>query len=52
VLEIGYENHAAKNVGLRYLRRNPTEDDGGHPWACAWTVGRWTWTGVILLPQL
>jgi len=31
----GYENHAdynaAKNIGLRYLRRNQTGDDGGAP---------------------
>jgi transposase len=31
----GYENHAdynaAKNVGLRYLRRNQTGDSGGAP---------------------
>jgi len=34
-LKCGYENHAdynaAKNVGLRYLRRNQTGDDGGAP---------------------
>ncbi|WP_181685231.1 RNA-guided endonuclease InsQ/TnpB family protein [Halorhabdus salina] len=34
-LKCGYENHAdynaAKNIGLRYLRRNQTGDDGGAP---------------------
>ncbi len=34
-LKCGYENHAdynaSKNVGLRYLRRNQTGDDGGAP---------------------
>lgn len=34
-LECGYENHAdynaAKNIGLRYLRRNQTGGDGGAP---------------------
>ena len=34
-LKCGYENHAdynaAKNIGLRYLRRNQTEDGGGAP---------------------
>ena len=34
-LKCGYENHAdynaAKNVGLRYLRRNQTGSDGGAP---------------------
>ena len=34
-LKCGYQNHAdynaAKNIGLRYLRRNQTGDDGGAP---------------------
>ena len=34
-LKCGCENHAdhnaAKNIGLRYLRRNQTGDDGGAP---------------------
>jgi transposase len=34
-LKCGYENHAdynaAKNIGLRYLRWNQTDDDGGTP---------------------
>jgi putative transposase len=34
-LKCGYENHAdynaAKNIGLRHLRRNQTGDDGGAP---------------------
>ncbi|GAA0284906.1 hypothetical protein GCM10009000_119950 [Halobacterium noricense] len=34
-LKCGYENHAdyntAKNIGLRYLRRNQTGDDEGAP---------------------
>jgi transposase, IS605 OrfB family, central region len=34
-LKCGYENHAdynaAKNIGLRYLRRNQTGGDGGAP---------------------
>jgi len=34
-LKCGYENHAdynaAKNIGLRYLRRTQTGDDGGAP---------------------
>jgi len=30
-LRCGYENHAAKNIGLRYLRRNQTGGDGGAP---------------------
>ena len=34
-LKCGYENHAdynaAKNIGLRYLRRNQTGDGGGAP---------------------
>ena len=34
-LKCGYENHAdynaAKNIGLRYLRRSQTGDDGGAP---------------------
>jgi IS605 OrfB family transposase len=34
-LKCGYANHAdynaAKNIGLRYLRRNQTDDDGGAP---------------------
>jgi transposase, IS605 OrfB family, central region len=35
----GYENHAdynaAKNIGLRFLRRNQTGGTKAHPWACA-----------------
>ncbi len=34
-LKCGYKNHAdynaAKNIGLRYLRRNQTGSDGGAP---------------------
>jgi len=39
----GYENHAdynaAKNIGLRYLRRNQTGDDGGAPVGVALNSG-------------
>jgi IS605 OrfB family transposase len=55
-LKCGYENHAdynaAKNIGLRFLRRNQTGDGGGAPLGVCLNSGTMTANGEYEPPAL